>query len=106
MAQGKHDNRFLRLLGAGEGFDPPMMIRCDAARSVGRPIAAVTLASVENVYLLHRPDGLGSPLDERHGPVFVDCRCPHGHRLDQRKVLAQVKYGARNVPVSDVACDT
>jgi hypothetical protein len=113
MRDRKHDNSWLRSLGAGEGWDgedwvswgPPVLtIRCD---SLGRPVAAVTEASVENVYLLHRHDGLGSPLDERHGPVFVECKCPeYGHRLDQRKVVNRIRYGDRNARVSEVAYDT
>ncbi len=110
----KHDNSWLRSVGAGEGegldgevvsWAPPLLtIRCDV---LGRLVAAVTQASVESVYLLHRHDGLGSPLDERHGPVFVECKCPdYGHRLDQGKVLNRIRYGLRTARVSEVACDT
>ncbi len=101
----KYDNKFLRSLGAGEGLDPPVLtIRCD---NLNRPVAAVTSASVESVYLLHRHDGLGSPLDERHGPLSVECKCPeYAHRLDQGKILKLVRYGLHNARVSDVSCDT
>jgi hypothetical protein len=106
VRERKYDNSWLRSLGAGAGLDGPVLtIRCD---SLNRPVAAVTRASVEDVYLLHRHDGLGSPLDERHGPVFVECKCrpAYGHRLDQGKVLNRIRYGDRAVRVSEVSCDT
>ncbi len=103
---GKRDNSWLRSLGAGDGLAPPVLaIRCEQ-HGAGRVVAAVTQAVLEtgeSVYLLHRPDGLGAPLDERHGPVLVQCKCAHAHRLDQAKVLGRIRYGDRFVGVSEVS---